>query len=143
MPCIRGRGEGGAGLPELEERLTVLGPCLHEGVPLVVAAARAGVPVRTARRWLAAYRASGADGLTRSARVDRGGRRIPRELVELVEGLALRRPPPRVAEVHRAVTKVGSDRGWQVPSYQTVRRIMQGLDRAARVGAPWSGRVPG
>jgi len=34
-----------------------------KGVPLVEAADRAGVPLRTARRWLAAYKADGAAGL--------------------------------------------------------------------------------
>ena len=115
-------------MPDLEQRLAVLSPHLYGGVSLVDAAERAGVPLRTATRRLAAYRADGAAGLTRSARVDRGGRRLPGELIELIEGLALRRPPPRVAEVHRAVTKIAGDRGWRAPSYQSVRRIVQGLD---------------
>ena len=115
-------------MPDLEQRLAVLSPCLFDGVSLVDAAQRAGVPLRTATRWLAAYRADGAAGLTRSGRTDRGGRRIPGELVELVEGLALRRPPPRLAQVHRAVTDVANERGWRVPSYQSVRRIIAGLD---------------
>lgn len=107
----------------------MLGPHVHDGVPLSVAAKRAGVPLRTARRWLAAYRAAGASGLSRSARTDRGGRRMPPEMLELIEGLALRRPPPRIVEVHRAVTKVASERGWPVPSYAVVRLIVLGLDR--------------
>lgn len=97
-------------MPDLERRLAVLSPHLYDGVSLVDAAARAGVPLRTATRWLAVYRADGAAGLTRSARVDWGGRRIRRELVELIEGLALRRPPPRIAQVHRAASKVADDR---------------------------------
>jgi hypothetical protein len=44
----------------LEERLAVLGPHVHDGVPLSVAAKRAGVPLRTARRWLAASTALAA-----------------------------------------------------------------------------------
>jgi len=67
--------------------------------------------------------------LTRSGRTDRGGRRLPGELIELIEGLALRRPPPRIAQVHRAASTVAVERGWRVPSYQSVRRIVQGLDR--------------
>ena len=89
------------GVSEAEVRLAVLGPHLHDGVPLSVAAQRAGVPLRTARRWLAAYRSDGAAGLSRSGRADRGGRRrMPPEMVELIEGLALRRPPPRIVEVY-------------------------------------------
>jgi len=42
-----------------------LGPHVHEGVPRSRAAADAGVPARTARRWLTAYEAEGAAGLAR------------------------------------------------------------------------------
>jgi len=47
----------------------------------------------------------------------------------VVEGLALRRPPPRIAKVHRAVKVIAGAQGWRAPSYQSVRRIIQGLDR--------------
>ena len=70
---------GGAG-SELDGRPSVLNPHLHDGVPLAVAARRAGVPRRTATRWLAAYQANGLDGLRRLDRTDRGGRRLPAEM---------------------------------------------------------------
>jgi putative transposase len=38
-----------------DERMTVLGPHVHDGVPLVQAASAAGVPLRTAELWLTAY----------------------------------------------------------------------------------------
>ncbi len=47
----------------------------------------------------------------------------------LIEGLALRRPPPQMAEVHRAVVKIAGEKGWPTPSYWVVRRIIGGLDR--------------
>jgi putative transposase len=78
---------------ELDRRMAVLSPHLYDGVALR-AAEDAGVPLRTARRWLAAYRADGAAGLMRSPRSDRHSRRIPDELVQVIEGLALRKPPP-------------------------------------------------
>ena len=63
-------------------------------------------------------------------RGDRGVRHIPAELVQLVEGMALRRPPPKMAQVYRTVGQVARDRGLPEPSYESVRRIIQGLDRA-------------
>jgi putative transposase len=102
---------------DLDRRLAVLGLHVHEGVPLSHAAADAGVPVRTARRWLTAYEADGADGLARISRTDRGSHRVSAELRALIEGLALRRPPPRMAEVHRAVVKVAEEKDWPVLSY--------------------------
>jgi hypothetical protein len=53
-------------------RWDALQPCLSEGVPLTRAAAAPGVPVRTARRWLAAYRSCGLAGLAPTPRADPG-----------------------------------------------------------------------
>ena len=116
-----------------DRRMSVLGPHVFDGVPLMRSAASAGVPLRTAQRWLAAYTAGGAAGLSRAPRSDRAQRRrMPAELVALValvEGWALRRPPPRIAEVHREAVRVAIERGWPPPSYPVVRRIIAGLDR--------------
>jgi putative transposase len=115
---------------DLDIRMSVLGPHVFDGVPLMRSAAGAGVPLRTAQRWLAAYTAGGAAGLSRAPRSDRAQRRrMPAELVGLVEGWALRRPPPRIAEVHREAVRVALERGWPPPSYPVVRRIIAGLDR--------------
>jgi putative transposase len=116
---------------DLDARMRVLGPHVFEGVPLTRAAAAESVPLRTAQRWLAAYKADGAAGLARTSRSDRAKRRrIPAELVTLIEGWALRRPPPRVAEVHREAVRVAAERGWPAPSYPVVHRIIAGLDRS-------------
>lgn len=56
-------------------RLAVLRPHLDDGVPLTRTAAAAGVPLRTAQRWLTHYRRDGAAGLARRIRCDAGGRR--------------------------------------------------------------------
>jgi hypothetical protein len=50
--------------PEIEgavvaKRMAVLRPHLIDGVPLARVAADAGIPIRTARRWIARYRADG------------------------------------------------------------------------------------
>lgn len=110
------------------ERMAVLGPHIYDGVPLTRVAEQAGIPLRTARRWLASYRAAGSAGLSREVRSDRGSHRMPAELRELTEGLALRRPPPRIAEVHRAVCEVATAHGWPTPSYDVVRRIIHRLN---------------
>ena len=33
------------------------------------------------------------------------------ELVNLIEGMALRRPPPKIAEVHREAARIAGERG--------------------------------
>ena len=56
--------------------------------------------------------------------------RLPPELIHLIEGLALRTPPPTVALVHRQVRDVALRNGWPVPNYQRVYRIVKHLDPA-------------
>ena len=118
----------GTGLPA-SDRLAVLRPHLQDGVSLTVVSVDAGIPIRTLRRWLAAYRALGPMGLVRTPRTDRGQRRQPPELVTAIEGLALRRPPPKVAQLHRQAVQLAAEQGWPSPSYSTVRSIMTALDR--------------
>jgi hypothetical protein len=109
-------------------RWRVLRPHVEDWVPLSSAARAAEVPLRTAQRWLERYRADGLTGLVRRARGDRGDRRLPSELVELVEGLAVRRPRPSAAFVHRQVLAVAEREGWPAPSYSTVYGIVRALD---------------
>jgi len=112
-------------------RFAVLRPHLEEGVALTRAAGHAGIPVRTAERWLAHYRRGGLAGLARSAhRRDAGMRRVPADLVALVEGLALKPPRLSAAAIHRRVGPVATARGWRVPSYGTVHAIVAALDPA-------------
>ncbi len=114
-----------AGLPGLAEaqreqalaHWQVLRAHLEDGCPLVRVAGEHGVPERTLRRWLAAYRAGGLAALARRPRSDRGTRRMPPDLQLLIEGLALRRPPPTIATVHRQAAEVARAQGWPAPGY--------------------------
>ena len=77
------------------------------GVPWTRLAAESGVSLRTLSRWARAYRAdSTSHGLARRQRSDHGRRRIPTELIEIVEALALAKPAPTVAFVHRRVLRL-------------------------------------
>lgn len=111
-------------------RYEVLRPHLDDTVPLPRAAADAGVPRRTAERWLARYRRDGLAGLARSGRSDAGACRAPSGLVALIEGLGLRRPRSSAAAIHRRVRDVAAARGWRAPSYGTVHAILSRLDPA-------------
>src|SRR5207247_4050325 len=62
---------------------------------------------------------------------DKGvSRRLSPELQKLIEGLALRRPPPTAAHIHRQITPIAQARGWDLPSYRTVAALIQRLDPA-------------
>lgn len=89
-----------------------------------------GIALRTAQRWVQRYRAQGLAGLARRPRADRGATTFPPELIGLIEGLALQRPPPTAAAIHRRVTTIATEHDWPVPSYATVAAIARRLDPA-------------
>ena len=111
-------------------RWQVLRPHLEDGVPLARLAGHGGVGCRTLQRWAARYRADGLAGLARRERADRGARQFPDKLQLLIEGLALKRPPPAIATIHRDVTAVARQHGWPVLSYATVHDVVRHLDPA-------------
>lgn len=113
-------------------RFAVLRPHLEDDVPLARAARTAGVPVRTARRWLERFRREGVAGLARADRTDRGRRRLPEGLVRAVEGMALARPPLSAAAIHRRLADIAPELGWPIPAPRTVRAIIAAIAPAMR-----------
>jgi putative transposase len=112
------------------ERFAVLQPHLDEDVPLAQAARHAGIPVRTAERWLARYRQRGLAGLARPVRSDAARHRLSADLVALIEGMGLKKPRASAAAIHRRVHDVVTAHGWRMPSYSTVYAILAALDPA-------------
>ena len=112
------------------ERFAVLQPHLDEDVPLARAARQAGVPIRTAERWLARYRQRGLAGLARPVRSAAAVHRLPADLVALIEGMGLKKPRASAAAIHRRVRDVATVHGWCLPSYSTVYAILAALDPA-------------
>jgi len=113
------------------ERYHFLRPTLEEAIPLARVARDAGVPVRTARRWLAAYQRDGLIGLARRPRADRAQPRgVPDALRQVIEGLALQRTRRPLAAIQRLVADLADQQGWPVPSYRQVRAIVGRLDPA-------------
>jgi putative transposase len=111
-------------------RFAVLRPHLNDGVPLPEAARDAGVPLRSVQRWLARYRATGLAGLVRAKRSDTGHRKLPAALVDVIEGMALRKPRPSVAAIHRRMRELATRRTWTPPSYSSVYGIVRHLHPA-------------
>ena len=46
----------------------------------------------------------------------------------MIEALALSRPRPTIATLHRTVAGICGQRGWPVPSYRVVRSVVRDLD---------------
>ena len=79
--------------------------------------------------------------MRRAGRADKGRHRLPDELLEVIESMALRRPPPHAAEVYRASVKIAAEQGWKSPSYTVVREVIAGLDRGLLALAHHDGSV--
>ncbi|GAA2367508.1 DDE-type integrase/transposase/recombinase [Nonomuraea africana] len=55
---------------------------------------------------------------------------MPQDLQLLIEGLALQRPPPSIATIHRQAAVVAVEQGWPAPSYATTYAVVSALDPA-------------
>lgn len=112
------------------ERFRVLQPHLEMRVPLTEIAHASGRPLRTLRRWIARYHNMGLAGLARRRRSDAGRRKLPADLIQQIEALALQKPRMSAASIHRRVAKVTTDGGCPAPSYASVQRVIRALDPA-------------
>jgi putative transposase len=110
--------------------VAVLRSHLNEGLPLSEVAHTAGVPLRSVQRWLARYRAAGLVGLARAQRSATGQRKLPGELVQVIEGMALRTPRLSIAAMHRSMTALATQHHWTPPAYGSVYGIVRQLSPA-------------
>lgn len=109
-------------------RFHILQPHLEGHIPLNHVAQQAGIAYRTAKRWLSGYRQSGLAGLARQPRHDKGLKRgITAALQQLVEGLALQKPPLSVAVIHRQASQFAAAHHQPVPSYLQTYRLVREL----------------
>ena len=112
-------------------RFGVLQPFLEDDVELRQLAQQHQLALRTLRRWVQRYTTEGLAGLVRQRRTDRGGhRRLPAELHQCIEGLALQTPPLSVAVIHRKVCELAHQHEITPPSYSLVYAVVRQLPSA-------------
>lgn len=110
------------------DRFRLLQPHLEGNRPLNAVAAAAGIPFRTAQRWVSLYRQFGLGALARKKRTDTGQHReVSGKLKDVIEGIALQKPPLPVATICRQVRQLALDLGEEPPSYWVVYRIVADL----------------
>lgn len=112
------------------ERWRILRLHVEDQVPLTALARDTGVSLRTLERWHQLYKKDGVAGLDPSPRVDSGRRRTDPTVVAFIERLALTRPRPSLATLHRLTVAEAQRNNAAAPSYSTVREIIQALDPA-------------
>jgi putative transposase len=105
-------------------------PFLEDGIPLARVAREQGITLRTARRWVSRYRKDGLAGLARKERGDKDHRKLSPHLEQIIEGLALRKPRPSIATVHRKTMEAAKARGEYPPSYSSIYRVIRRLEPA-------------
>lgn len=103
---------------------------VEDQVPLAALARDTGISARTLQRWHRRYLDGGISGLDLQPRIDAGTRRTAPETVAFIERLALTRPRPSLATLHRLTVAEATREGRPVPSYATVREVVRGLDPA-------------
>ncbi|MBI1748610.1 MAG: DDE-type integrase/transposase/recombinase [Acidobacteria bacterium] len=110
------------------DRFRLIQPHLEANQPLQSVARAAGIAYRTAHRWVAQYRLFGLAALARKKRGDLGARRaVSAKFKEVIEGLALQKPPLPIAALYRQVLRFSQDLEEKAPSYGTVFDIVQKL----------------
>jgi putative transposase len=110
------------------DRFRLLQPHLEGNRPLKTVAAAAGIPFRTAQRWVSLYRQFGLGALARKKRTDTGQHReVSAKLKDVIEGIALQKPPLPIATICRQVRQLALDLGEEPPSYWVVYRIVADL----------------
>lgn len=122
-----------ATLPEADrqralERFRLLQPHLEEGRVLTLVAREAGIPYRTAQRWVSLYHRFGLTALARKERADSGSRRsLSLPMQKVVEGLALQKPSLPIATLYRQVYRIAQQRSEKPPSYAVIYDIVRQL----------------
>jgi putative transposase len=112
------------------QRWRILRLHVEDGIALTALARDTATSLRTLHRWHYLYKSGGIAALEPRPRADCGTRRTPAELVTFIEGLALTRPRPAVATLHRMAVGEAGRLGVTAPGYATVRAIVQALDPA-------------
>ena len=116
------------------ERLAINRPHVEEGVCQTEIARGSQLSRRTVQRWVRAYREEGLAGVGKKGRADRGrSRGLPKELVLLVEGLALQAQRRPLTSMQALVSQVAEEQGWPRPSYGQVARIVGRLPKDVKV----------
>ena len=117
--------------PKAIARFRLLQPHLEQSIPLTHIAAECGVAERTLRRWLAAWRVNGIQGLERTRRSDAGqARKLPPDIEAHVRNMATRRPRPTAAAIYREVRTEMKARGLDAAGYTAVAGIVRGIEPA-------------
>lgn len=110
------------------ERWRILRLHVEDEIPLAELARESKVSLRTLERWHRSFQDGGIAALDPHPRVDAGRRRTAADTVAFIERLALTKPRPSLATLHRLAVADARQRNDPAPAYSTVRDIVSALD---------------
>ncbi|CAN7413605.1 helix-turn-helix domain-containing protein [Microbacterium sp. Be9] len=119
------------------ERWRILRLHVEDQIPLTALSRETGIGLRTLQRWHQLYRDHGITALDPQPRADAGIRRTGGELVRFIEHLALTRPRPAIATLHRLASTEAERQGLvgaQLRHCQRYRAVPRPGTGNARVG---------
>lgn len=111
------------------DKFYIIQPHLFDAIPLTELVDSTTVSLRTLKRWVQQYKASGLAGLRPKQRSDKGIHySIDAKLIAIAEALALKKPPITLAAIHRQVAQIAKRDQLAVPSYRVIRDVVKSLD---------------
>ncbi len=111
------------------ERYEIIQPILENDASSNEISKLTGIPPRTLRDWVTKFQNGGLPGLERKTRSDKGiYKSISPEMVDLVIGLALQKPPLLITAICRRVSIIAKRKSLSLPSYDTVYRIVKKIN---------------
>lgn len=109
------------------ERYQIIDPIISKRKTISEIAKKYGLTERTLWRWIKCYNQAGLSGLCTKSRSDNQKRRIPEDLQNAIEGLALQVPKLSAAEIQRRAKAVADKLNVKAPSYTTILEILQDI----------------
>jgi transposase-like protein len=127
---------------QAQERFEIIRPAWEKKMTQADVARTHQISLRTVQRWIKSYREQGLAGLADQERSDKGASRsLPQEAIRLIEGLAQQTPSRSVASIHRQITTIAGEQGWNPPQLWSCEPDYQGTHRGpdATCSARWHG----
>ncbi len=111
------------------EKYKIIQPLIDHEVTALEIEKKVGIPARTLLFWVNKYRSCGYKGLARKNRSDKGNYRcISKDLVDIVTGFALQKPPLLISAIHRKISIIAKSQSFQIPSYDAIYNIVKDIN---------------
>jgi len=109
-------------------KFKIIEPYLNEGESLTSISKQKDIAIRSLHRWVSLYKKYGFDGLKPKSRSDKGCyRKIPIQMVNMIEGLALHKNKKSMASIHRQISHYAKENALPIPSYAIVAKIVNNI----------------